>query len=455
MPTDRNLESLLDLQAALAESSEVALLVLGSPPEGSLEALSAAPGGRTITHLGDGQELPDASVISANLCLVAERGRPRAALAAARFCCAVLRGHGVIVFCERTTISSAISRFLAELPACRVLPLAHDLLVVELGDPTVLDYAAVQARVPRPVWLALDRLRAVPLALRIAPALRRLEIGLLRAFLRATGPPRRGGTNPWAVQAPNNEIPFAIHTFVTDSELYAQMRASFIAAGFAPDAFLALDDRHDDPYGAITRLGRSIGVRYPILCHQDLLADRSADARELVRVLVELDDIDPGWVVAGNAGMTRCGQRVLQLVDPISSPSPANLPASVVSLDENFLVFNRRNAPRCTENLSGFHLYGADVCLHALAAGGSAYVIDFPLTHLSAGRKNADYYQARDRFVQAWSPRFVFRYVVTTTGALFLSRFKALRRSFGSERALRYVDRANRNDGPWLTHFRR
>ena len=51
-----------------------------------------------------------------------------------------------------------------------------------------------------------------------------------------------------------------------------------------------------------------------------------------------------------------------------------------------------------SKELSGFHFYGADLCLNAEKIGHTCYVIDYPVLHESVGRLNEDFYLARDRF---------------------------------------------------------
>ena len=201
---------------------------------------------------------------------------------------------------------------------------------------------------------------------------------------------REACPNPWRAapqQTPNCTIDagagasFEIYTFVNHDGLYERMRRSFVDAGFNPDAFVRLTDSNDDPYAAVTRIGQESTARYPILCHQDIVADQGAGAEELLAALQELDAVDPHWAVAGNAGVMRSGRLLLRVVDMHGGSTGESLPLPVVSLDEEFLVFNPRNMPRCSTGLSDFHLYGTDVCLNALAIGASAYVIDFPVTH--------------------------------------------------------------------------
>jgi hypothetical protein len=272
----------------------------------------------------------------------------------------------------------------------------------------------------------------------------RARLRLIRWTIRALAGPRRtrGLGRPPAV-ADAFETLFEIYTFANDTALYDRMCQSFIDAGFSRGDLVRLSDRDDDPYAAITRIGQRSSARYPILCHQDVLADQGAGATQLLAALEQLDAIDPRWVVAGTAGVARGGRLVSRVADPSGgSFRPAEiLPLPVVTLDGNFLAFNRRNTPRCSTGISSWSLYGSDVCLHALASSGSAYVIDFPVTHLSSGSPGRPgdpiFERSKSRFIAAWSERYWFLYVPTTVDVMFVSRSKILRRFFGSKYGIR------------------
>jgi hypothetical protein len=242
------------------------------------------------------------------------------------------------------------------------------------------------------------------------------------------------------------EPAFEICTFVRDDAQYAAMRSSFVGAGFTAElaTFTRLDDRGTaglsrEPFAAITLLGGADDPPFAILCHQDVRLDQGYGASELISRLEQLDALDPAWTVAGNAGGALDMRVVRRLVDPIGGSTAGPFPVRVASLDENFLVLNRIRAPSCSGGLDGFHLYGTDVCLNALAAGGSAYVIDFPLTHLSGGAIDSSYYEIRQRFLEVWNPRHRFLYLRTPNELLFISRSKLLRRVFGSSRGLSWA----------------
>lgn len=226
-----------------------------------------------------------------------------------------------------------------------------------------------------------------------------------------------------------------IFTFVNDSASYAEMLRSFSDAGFtdARATFTQLGPP-DEPYSTITRLISEISEPYFILCHQDVRADQGHRIDDLIHAIEELDIHDPLWAVAGNAGGLRNLRVVRCITDPHGGRTHHRLPASVHSLDENFLLIKSRTDVGCSPELSGFHLYGPDVCLNALAAGRRAYVVDFHLSHLSAGRRDESYYAARDQFVTHWRRYFWARYVRTTVEVLFLSRWPVLRHSFGHPR---------------------
>jgi hypothetical protein len=367
------------------------------------------------------------------------------ALRDARHCRRRVGDRGIIVFHDRTIVARDIQRFLGELVRYRAYPLAHDLLVVEINVPTLLADPAVRARVPRPAWLLFDRLRATRVALWLGAQLWFLRQVPRWMALTLSGPRRRRRRASRPAVGPNGFAgpPFEIYTFANDDALYGRMRESFIGAGFSPDAFVRLSDRGDNPYAAINRMGGQSAARYPILCHQDVLADQGAGAAQLLDVLEQLDAVHPRWVVAGTAGVMRSGRELRRLVDLCGGSTSETLPLPVVTLDGFFLVFNRRNPPRCSGDIPEYHLYGSDVCLHALASGGSAYVIDFPLTHATRsmlGPATPAAERATSRFIEAWSKRCWFRYVPTTVGTYFLGRSKLERRVFGSPYVTELLD---------------
>jgi hypothetical protein len=95
--------------------------------------------------------------------------------------------------------------------------------------------------------------------------------------------------------------------------------------------------------------------------------------------------------LAGNAGGHRGGLS-LRITDPHGVDQAQGIfPQLVDSLDENFIVLRRSAGIAPSATLRGFHLYGSDLALQARLLARTAYVIDFHLQHLSAGKVDAAY----------------------------------------------------------------
>ncbi len=231
---------------------------------------------------------------------------------------------------------------------------------------------------------------------------------------------------------------YSIGTLVTNLEHYAAMRATFAAGGFdgSNSEFLYLDNRGPHQSGAYRGLNALMSAargRYVILCHQDVrLITDGLDT--LDRCLAELDTRDLNWALAGNAGGLEAGVLAHRISDPHGADrNSGNLPARVMSLDENFIVVKRRARVGCSADLEGFHFYGPDLCLNADIAGYSAWVIDFHLLHLSGGTKSNDFYVAQEAFRAKWSHALRPRWMQTTCALLRLSGF-GLDRGGGASR---------------------
>lgn len=217
---------------------------------------------------------------------------------------------------------------------------------------------------------------------------------------------------------------FRIATFVNDAELYKEMRASFEAAGFVvPIARYTIET--GDPYEAVTRLGTAYEP-YVILVHQDVRCDQGDTAGKLTVALEQLTALDDSWVVAGNAGGTKEHGLVRHVSDPHGTDWTDGLPARVVTLDENLLILRTARSPHCSERLSGFHLYGSDVCLNAERDGSSCYVVDFRASHLSPGSGDG-LDAAAERFAARWS-EVRPRYLATPSRIVALARPRPVRR---------------------------
>jgi hypothetical protein len=193
---------------------------------------------------------------------------------------------------------------------------------------------------------------------------------------------------------------FSICTLVTNHADYSGMVESFVSHGFTPEnsQFLYLDNTVNNVWDAFNGIRRFLEVatgKYIVVCHQDirLLSD---DYSLLVEKLAALEANDPNWALAGNAGATQDGFLAIRISDPHGEDQRrGSFPVRVESLDENLIIIRRNAMASLSAGLNGFHLYGTDICLQARCAGRTAWVIDFHLRHLSAGRLDIGFYQAQ------------------------------------------------------------
>lgn len=222
------------------------------------------------------------------------------------------------------------------------------------------------------------------------------------------------------------DIGYSICTLVNDAAQHAAMRSSFAAHGFdGTDCEYRVVDNtgaaQTCAYRGLNRMLAEAKGRYVILCHQDvrLIGDGRV---ELDRRLAEIEARDPSWALAGNAGGVAPGRLALRMTDPHGTDRRVGaLPCRVVSLDENFIVVRRAARIGFSNDISGFHFYGADICLMAETAGYSAWVIDFHLAHLSAGKKDASFAAMEAAFSAKWSRAFAARWLQTTCSLVRLS----------------------------------
>lgn len=227
--------------------------------------------------------------------------------------------------------------------------------------------------------------------------------------------------NPSQVQARRT---YTIATLVTDPAQYEVMQKSFVDFGFGDCEFLKIDNTGTTQtcaYNGLNHMLNQATGDMVILCHQDVrLFDHGRD--DLDARLDELDRIDPNWAVVGNAGGVGPGQLALRITDPHGvDQNVGNFPCRVAAVDENFIVVRRNARIGFSHDLTGFHFYGADICMMAEVAGLSAYVIDFHLAHLSAGKKDASFDEMESAFREKWSRALSARWIQTTCSLFYVS----------------------------------
>ncbi len=221
-------------------------------------------------------------------------------------------------------------------------------------------------------------------------------------------------------------VRYTIATLVNDQVQYDEMRASMSDGGFsiADCEFLMIDNTGERQTCAFRGLNAALDAahgEFVILCHQDIRLIEDG-RNKLDQILDELTQKDPNWALAGNAGGEAPGSLAIRISDPHGCDrSVGEFPARVMSLDENFIIVRRSARVGFSADLSGFHFYGADICLAADIMGYSSYVIDFHLLHLSAGKKDKSFARMEDAFRKKWSHALRPRWLQTTCSLLWLA----------------------------------
>lgn len=231
----------------------------------------------------------------------------------------------------------------------------------------------------------------------------------------------RGGT----------KVKFSICTMVTRADQYAEMVETFVKGGFSPAdcEYLYVDNRAANGHDAYAAYNLFLTVaqgEHIILCHQDVFL-RDDDRQTLEKRLAELTELDPLWAACGNAGGMASGKLAIRITDRYGPDQrTARFPARVSALDENFIVVRRDANLAVSHNLTGFHLYGADLCIIAWVLGRTTYAIDFHLEHTGEGAMGPGYYAIRSDLIAKYARAFRPRTIVSTTTHFKLSPSRLL-----------------------------
>lgn len=204
------------------------------------------------------------------------------------------------------------------------------------------------------------------------------------------------------------------------------MIISFTEAGFGENdcEYIYSDNSVQNEFEAFTGINRFLREakgEYVIICHQDVLI--KLDQREKLEQQIDLvGKLDPKWGVLGNAGVNNLFNVSMKYTDgEMKSYHKGILPSRVYSLDENFLVLKASANLAVAGDLSGFHMYGTDICLVAECLGYSAFSIDFNIIHKGKGTVDESFYFLSDRLQEKYTKFFRSRYIRTTITRFYLS----------------------------------
>ncbi|NEU08985.1 hypothetical protein GZH53_11735 [Flavihumibacter sp. R14] len=219
---------------------------------------------------------------------------------------------------------------------------------------------------------------------------------------------------------------FSICTLVSKPDEYREMVESFLTAGFNPRLceYLCIDNSSSNCYEAfsgINRFLREAKGKYLIICHQDIVLHDS-NINDLNSLIEQMDSIDSKWAILSNAG----GINFKYLAMHVTQKSGKQLfehflPLKASTVDENFIVVKKEANLALSDNLSGFHMYGTDICLVADILGYTAYIIDFNLTHKSDGNVDKHFLKNRNDLMRKYRKALRGRFVSTTITRFYLS----------------------------------
>lgn len=237
---------------------------------------------------------------------------------------------------------------------------------------------------------------------------------------------------------------YTICTLVTHLDEYLEMVTSAKEKGFVGDdvEFLYFDNQNSntvDGYLGINIALQKAQGEYLIFCHQDLIFFDD-DRNKLDVCLNELENKDNNWAVCGNAGKTKYGTLKIRITEPrMQNYAIGNFPEQVISLDENFLILNRKNHfTTSSALLNGFHLYALDLCQNAISLGLGCYVIDFHLKHKSAGNLNQTYFDIEHQYKEIQYQRKQAQDFFAVCSHFYVSHSKILNWVFGFKSILKW-----------------
>lgn len=231
----------------------------------------------------------------------------------------------------------------------------------------------------------------------------------------------------------NEEVSFdkeiAFYTLVTRIDEYREMVESAKRAGFDNDNinFYYFDNSNSNRYHGYNGINyaiKSSNARYIIFCHQDILFSYD-NYDKLMNCIKDLNNIDPNWAVAGNAGKNNLDEFVIRIsyLDEYNI-SEGDFPSEVISVDENFIIINNKLNLSCSSQLNGYHLYGLDICNNARYLGYKSYVIDFNLLHKSRGNIDKSFYNSKSNYINLGYNRKKNEILPTTCDRIYISNSK-------------------------------
>ncbi|HWZ17010.1 MAG TPA: hypothetical protein VNW95_17360 [Mucilaginibacter sp.] len=236
--------------------------------------------------------------------------------------------------------------------------------------------------------------------------------------------------SPQKITSLTNNYKFTIATLVTDMTEYREMVESFNKAGFTKDIceYIYIDNIGNNSFDAYEGLNLFLQTargKYIIICHQDILLN--FDNIDILKQRIEhISTTDPNWAILSNAGGIENNLYRRIAIDVVYEDGFEQVygkkPQRVCTVDENFILVKRSANLSLSHDLTGFHLYGTDLCLVAELLGYSSYVIEFKLLHKSYGNPGKTYYNILNKLIEKYVRFMRSRTIITTITDFRLSR---------------------------------
>lgn len=210
----------------------------------------------------------------------------------------------------------------------------------------------------------------------------------------------------------------SIVSCVNDFQSYDScVRSSFEKESALPDVELIPVDNTSNGLSIPEALNSGLeraGGEIIVFCHQDVKFP-GGWINNLFEQISVVEEKNKNWGVLGTFGIAKNGMFAGHVIDPSGHFHCLPLPAEAQSLDEHCLIIRRSSGLQFDRDLGGYHMYGADLCLQALAGGQKNFAIDAPVEHLSSGKVNEDFIEATDKLYHKWKDRNPPLSVVRTT----------------------------------------
>lgn len=219
---------------------------------------------------------------------------------------------------------------------------------------------------------------------------------------------------------------FSVCTLVTRKQEYDEMLESFLAKGFDATTceFLYIDNSEKtefDAYEGLNYFLQNAQGKYIILCHQDIILHDN-NKTDLLNIIEKIENKDPKWAILANAG----GINLKWIATHITEGATGTVriekdaPLQVKTVDENFIVVKKEANLALSNNISGFHFYGTDICLIADVLGYTCYTIPFNIIHKSNGKTDKSFFEIKNKLKAKYKKAFRGRFITTTFSRMYL-----------------------------------